>query len=290
MPFGTSVLYKTRVVAEDLAFDHSPAELIVLNAKEKAKAKALTMSDDRVMTEAVEEDVPEVILETQDSSEAAPAADAAEQGEDEDVEEREEVSGILFDEKRTARKLPKYMLRPTPTNKEGFIAENFRLFVKWTLDLIASNTAITSLGMPDTVYVNMPSQYNFVLDTVNQEFAENKVKFLPLTESELPQYVGQRLELFGGLYAKQYNKINNFHANQMDAIKAKSAYKGSIFGEKKSISFDDVVVKIKDAVSGLAKKKPEAADGTPTKDAAVTKRPKKEKDRTPKAEKPPKEK
>ena len=42
LPFGRNALYKTRVAAEDLLFDHSVAELVVLNANELAKAKALT--------------------------------------------------------------------------------------------------------------------------------------------------------------------------------------------------------------------------------------------------------
>ena len=45
LPFGYSMLYKSRLAAEDLLFDHSSGELLVLNAKERAKSHALTTVD-----------------------------------------------------------------------------------------------------------------------------------------------------------------------------------------------------------------------------------------------------
>lgn len=186
LPFGHSMLYKTRLAAEDMLFDYSSAELLVLNAKEKAKSKQLTMMGEEVMTDP---DAEEHFGRSEDDS--------------------ENLFGMNNDSefKKTARKLPKFMLRDTPTDREGFIYENFRIFVKWTLDIIASNSSITSLGAVDTVYVNMPSEYSFLYDVINAEADENRVKFQPLgSDSD----ESQRLALFGGLNVKQYNKMNNF--------------------------------------------------------------------------------
>lgn len=195
LPFGYSMLYKTRLAAEDLLFDHAGGELLVLNAKEKAKAKQLTMMGEEVLSDEDEQDFGQV----------------TQRGETDD--------GDLFGEsaytdgKKTARKLPKFMLRETPTDRDGFVYENFRIFVKWTLDLIAGNPDITAQGAIDTVYVNMPKALNFLYDMVNAEEAENKVKFAPLltgSSFDSSAAYARDLELFGGFYVRQYNKINNF--------------------------------------------------------------------------------
>lgn len=175
LPFGSNMLYKSRLAAEDLLFDHATGHLLVLNAKEKAKAKQLTMMGEEVLVDA---DAQELTGE----SSAAPAENG-----------------------RTGRKLPKFMQRETPNTSEGFVYENFRIFVKWALNLIANNSRITALGEIDTVYVNMPSAYQFLFDMVNAEEAENKVKFLPLVAGG----VGD-LDLFGAFHVKQHHKANNF--------------------------------------------------------------------------------
>lgn len=188
LPFGHNIFYKTRLAAEDLLFDHAAGELLVLNAKEKAKAKQLTMMGEEVMTDP--DDVPK----------AAPAAETQEEFE---VEEG----------KKGGRKLPKFMLRETPTDREGFIFENFRIFMKWTLEAIASNPAIVALGELDGIYVNMPRDYMFLFGMANAEEEENGVKFLPMMTAagfETNAAAAKDLELFGGLYVKQFNKINNF--------------------------------------------------------------------------------
>lgn len=190
LPFGYSMLYKSRLAAEDLLFDHSSAELLVLNAKEKAKAKQLTMMGEEILTDPDEE------------QESASVFAGNEDGEFDS-----------WDGKKTGRKLPKFMLRETPTEREGFVYENFRIFVKWTLELIASNPDITNLGAIDTVYVNLPRAYDFLYDMVNGEEEENGVKFQPLLTGasfDASAAGAKDLELFGGLYVKQFNKTNNF--------------------------------------------------------------------------------
>ena len=190
LPFGYGIFYKTRLAAEDLLFDHTTGELLVLNAKEKAKAKQLTMMGE------------EVLADPDDVQKNAPVP----QGQDDPEYEAEEG-------KRGGRKLPKFMLRETPTDREGFIYENFRIFMKWTLESIAANPSVAALGELDGVYVNMPREYMFLFGKVNAEEGENGVKFLPLigaAGTEANANAARELELFGGLYVKQFNKINNF--------------------------------------------------------------------------------
>ncbi len=188
LPFGHSMLYRSRLAPEDLLFDHSSAELLVLNAKERAKAKQLTMMGEEIMVDpdAME---PEEPAATDDSDLFGTGPNGT---------------------KRTARRLPKFMQRDVPVDREGFVYENFRIMMKWTLDLIANNPDITSLGPVDTVYVNMPKDFGFLYKTVNAEEAENKVKFVSLMSGGGSEAASAKLDLFGGLYVKQFNKINNF--------------------------------------------------------------------------------
>lgn len=188
LPFGYGMLYKTRLAAEDLLFDHTAGELLVLNAKEKAKAKQLTMMGEEAMTDP------------DDAQKNAPAMQ-----EDAEFEAEEGKKG--------GRKLPKFMLRETPTDREGFVYENFRIFMKWALETIAANGSVLPLSELDGIYVNMPREYMFLFGKANAEEEENGVKFLPLigaAGTEANAAAAKELELFGGLYVKQYNKINNF--------------------------------------------------------------------------------
>lgn len=191
LPFGHSMLFKSRVASEDLLFDHSTGELLVLNAKEKAKAKQLTMMGEEVMSDPDVEDA---------------------MADDPNMEDESSVfdTDVTFSSRKVARKLPKFMLRETPTDRDGFIYENFRIFVKWALDLIAGNSDITELGEIDSVYVNMPSEYGFLFEKINDEAKENKVKFQPLITDKQSLERSKTLELHGAVYAKQFNTSNNF--------------------------------------------------------------------------------
>lgn len=235
LPFGYKMLYKTRVMAEDLIFDHSSAELLILNAKAKAKAKHLAMeedTDDTVIEEAPEVDEDEELefpgrRKVEDEDDEEDAELEAELAEVEAEAESEELDPTGKKLKKVARKLPKFMLRPTPTNREGYMYENFRLFVKWTLEFIASNPAIASLGYPEAVYVNMPEEYSFLYEMVNLEEEDNGVRFLPLISEEEVDVVKKNLELYGGLFAKTYNGFNNFPAIAAHTPKNPTAEKGT---------------------------------------------------------------
>ncbi len=196
LPFGYSVIKDDRLKNEISLFDHTAGDLLVLNAKEKAKRKQLTSLDD----EQIEEEQEELLEEELD------------QDFDGDYELQDNVDvqkvGTLY--KRLNRKLPKFMMRPTPTTPQEFEFENFRVFVKWALELIRNNAEILAFGAPESVVVNMPDKFHYLLELVNKEQAENKILFQPLLVNKANETNKNNLELFGGLYLKKYNKYNNF--------------------------------------------------------------------------------
>ncbi|MBR5144519.1 MAG: hypothetical protein IKW53_05665 [Clostridia bacterium] len=246
LPFGYKILYKTRVMPEDLLFDHSASELIVLNAKEKAKAKALTMAEEESENASLTEEISIVEDDDDDWDEIMPSRNNKSEEEDDAefeaellAEEESDSELITRGRKKAPRKLPKFMLRPTPTNREDFMYENFRIFVKWTLELIASNQTIINLGPPEAVYVNMPDEYYFLYEKVNLEVEDNGIRFMPMLPGEKDEIVRKNLDLYGGFYTGQYNKFNNFHASQLENIKSRA---NEMVAEKK----DDVSGKAKD--------------------------------------------
>jgi len=174
LPFGHSIMYKSRLASEDTLFDHRAGELLVLNAKERARAKQLTM-------EGVEDEA----------------------GEEDEVFEEGSAQ-------RNGRKLPKFMQRPTPTTREEYIYENFRIFLKWALDLLTSNREIVNLAKMDTVYVNMPDEYRFLFDVVAKKHEGREVKFVPLLSEGEDTVISANLELYGGYFLNKFNEANTF--------------------------------------------------------------------------------
>ena len=208
---------------EDMLFDHPSAELLVLNANEKAKAKTLTKAD-AFLASSAEDDEEE---EEMPAPSAALTETATEDEEDDEGEESQGhtvLSGKL--RKKTPRALPKFMQREIPEEAEGILFENFRVFVKWTLELLASNASITALGAPEAVYVNMSHGFDSIYEHVNAEAEENGVQFLPLS-SETDALITENLELYGGFFTPQLNKLNNFHAtSQLESLKSKLTERG----------------------------------------------------------------
>lgn len=193
LPFGYNMLYKSRLAAEDLLFDHATGELLVLNAKEKAKARQLTTMDQTSTLGTAGTEFDE---------------DDEEMNNNEQLEVSFENRGNQY--KKVARKLPKFMLRETPKTKEEYVYENFRIFMKWSQDLLINNPILTSIGLPKQVYVNMPREYDFVYEMANNS-EESKITYLPLVEADAyEEEVFNNLELFGGFYVKQHNRLNNF--------------------------------------------------------------------------------
>ena len=192
LPFGSSMLYKSRLAAEDLLFDHSSGELLVLNAKERAKSRALTTVAQTFS-----------IGETEDQ--------------ETETQTEDETENISFDKKtgtkKVARKLPKSMLRESPKTREEYVFENFRLYMKWAQDLIIFNNSLFSFGEPKKIFVNMPKEFDFLFEMANKEIekVEGTIEYKPLiTDDMYEESIASQLQLFGGFYSRIYNKTNCF--------------------------------------------------------------------------------
>ena len=204
----------------------------VLNARERAKQKALTMMGGEGTVDAADaeaiaaaaqnteaaktEDAPkpeEPVKEDETPEEEDDdliGADGDEEEEDDEDERRRNPEAIKVLPRKTARKLPKYMLRPTPNTKEGFLYENFRLFMKWSLCYLQQNQNLTSVAAPDAVYVNLPADFSSVFERANAELSENRIAFRPLGIDAAPENIARHLELYGGLIAGRSGKNNFF--------------------------------------------------------------------------------
>ncbi len=208
LPFGLEFLTRPKVTGEDMLFDHAYAELTVLNARERAKSKKLTVMSIDGVAQDVEEDEEEQELPVNEPTDA-PADGAEETADAETAEETAAPEAPLrmnapkLYVRHTARKLPKFMQRPVAETEEDILYENFRIFVKWALTLIASNEKLTELGKPACVFVNFPEALHPVLTRVNAEAAENGVTFTPVTYTMAHAEIRPRLSLFGGFYPKQ---------------------------------------------------------------------------------------
>ena len=232
LPFGYGMLSDKKVAAEDMLFDHSFADLTVINANEKARAKQLTqMADDGLDAGDVvnsdgsitKEDgtvvMPDGTVINPDGT-VVPPVENPEQGDDDGLVADEETQSVAAPQsdngqvksyQRTARKLPKFMLRPEPTNPRDYVYENFRIFIKWTLSFLRSNEQLTTLGEPEFVLVNLPSQYEFLFERVNADKAEQKIEFVSFDPAvEDNDSLTGNLELFGAFYSKNVNQTNNF--------------------------------------------------------------------------------
>ena len=192
LPFGLEFLSEPKYVQEDMLFDHTLAELTVLNAREKARSRKLS-----------------VLAELSDSAEidenASPADDgsAAESGERSD-------GGVKVMQKKQPRKLPQFMLRPIPETEEGIARENFRVFVKWALSLLRTNAALTAGGAPKFVAVNLPESLAFVIDALRAEEKENGIPFVRFDGADSDESIAQNLELYGGLHAGSWHSSERF--------------------------------------------------------------------------------
>lgn len=200
LPFGYSVLQSKKVAAEDMLFNHSVAELAVLNAREKAKAKSLSVIDNGA-------DISGAMAggNGDDGDEENPFA-----GSDSLNVRRGDIGIIKTLPKKTARKLPKYMLRPTPITEEGVRDENFRLFTKWVLCFLQGSERLQSLGEIKTVYVNMPDEFAGAIEAANGEKDENGIVFAPCSFDSKNIEVLRNLELYGALYAARGKNRNIF--------------------------------------------------------------------------------
>lgn len=197
LPFGWDIMKQPKVVAENMLFSHDVAELAVINAREKAKAKQLTMMG--ADNQQTDESGSGIDGDGGLLTDAAPAAP-----------ERQLNQTVKTLPKKTPRVLPKWMQRPVPDTQEGVAFENFRVFEKYVLEFIRANGRLTAIKEPSSVYVNMPEEFEYIYELVNQEIDENKIKFEDLGIKKEKPIIKEHLELYGGLCADQFGTLNNF--------------------------------------------------------------------------------
>lgn len=193
LPFGYEIL-DTKPAAEDVLLYNQTSELVVVNAKEIARQKALSMSGaDNVMNNANTEE--ESLVENEDGEENAFSGS-------EMIVAQRPAETIKTLPKKVARRLPKFMQREVPEEDEGKVYENFRLFIKWTLELLNGNDKLFGLAKPNKVYVNMPSDFNYLFEMTNEDEKENGIKFVSASLGKVKEEIAENLELYGGLFAK----------------------------------------------------------------------------------------
>ena len=209
LPFGYSVLEKGKMVQEDMLFDHPVAELAVLNAREKAQAKALSVMGGDNNAVAMSDSEGEG--EEGQNSEGQETAASAEAPAGVSMAAAVRPAGTIKSlPRKTPRKLPKYMLRPTPDTEEGLVDENFRVFAKWALCYLQGNERLRNLGKCENVYVNMPKRFLHALDAINLEKEENRVNFVFSGIDEKDEKISANLELYGGLCIGSVRNSNIF--------------------------------------------------------------------------------
>ena len=242
VPFGREFLRKNKLTQEDMLFDHTYAELMVLTAKEMAKAKKPKDAEEVEVFADVDEDEdweeefnatedaqenaqetdeqdPQAVVDAQAEAVEEIVAGVPEEADEENAvvaeeEAEEEFHGVRLDPtllaQKTPRQLPKFMQRPVPTTKEGIAYENFRILVKWALTLIQENEKITAAGKPEFVCVNIPRDLMHVLEPTNAEAEENKIGFIPMPRDSNTASVLANLELYAGFFPRQILPFGKF--------------------------------------------------------------------------------
>ena len=175
LPFGLEFLKKLKTIQEDMLFEHRYAEFTVLSAKARAKKTA----------------------------DAAEGRESASEAVDNALEALKYENNPQMEIKKTPRSLPNYMLRPIPKTKDDVTYENFRIFVKWAMTLIAENTIFSDVTKTEFVCVNLPFELAFLIDTVNGCDEGNGIKFSSLLSGKESSAVLSNLELYGGLFPSQ---------------------------------------------------------------------------------------
>ena len=222
LPFGKNALCDDRVVNEYDLYTHDIADLAVINARERAKSTRLTMAVD-LESEAIDNELPEgatvapdaMPLSRQEVLEMAQEMQAEEAQQEED--DYEEASVEVVTEATTAaqvkryvkksRKLPVFMQRPVPETPQGMVCENFRAFQIRLLQYARTCHLTETLPDPEFVVVNLPQEYAFLIDALNQQ-EDNKMEFrLLATEGRHVQT--ELLEMRGaaGMSSRSHNPI-----------------------------------------------------------------------------------
>ena len=176
IPFGAEALSDTRVMSERVLYQHDSAELLVINARERAKSTKLTMAinleeekiDDSILSDEDEVAPNPELPDLTHAGEEQTATDADEFDDDDETPEQAPLPTVKTLRKSAVRQLPKFMRREEPTTKEGYLLENFRLFERRVL-LTARDMALSEyFPRIEAIYLSLPEQFAFIADEMNQ--------------------------------------------------------------------------------------------------------------------------
>ncbi len=242
---GYRHLLEDKVLQENMQYNHGVADLAIINAKEKARMKQLTIEDDPTDLEWIansveeqlndginknefNESVSKVVNETQTFNEKSLKETAEEilstyiedekdekniEGNEEDlktqeIQEIQDARKKKIFTRKMPKRLPKFMLRDEPTTQEGYLYENFRMFMKWALLYYSQMQKYEYITDFDFILVNMEEKYHFLIDRANSDEEQNPIRFEIL--DNLGENVNMHLSLIGALFSGLYNKRQNF--------------------------------------------------------------------------------
>lgn len=207
LPHGTNILRGDEVLSEYMITDHDAAEIAVINAREAARAKTLTLS-----AQAAEESV-QADAEEEDFSEEGGLKAVEEEGGAGSPEggDKPGASKVKI-YKKTPKRYPKFMTRETPQTEEGICYENFRILLKWFLLYARQADTAEYMAKPEFIVVHLPQQYSYLLDRANEEQREcGGLLLRPFAVAEkLSAPVRENLDLYGCIFAKHFNRNHNF--------------------------------------------------------------------------------
>lgn len=188
IPFGIEALSDSKVMSERTLYRDDSAELLVINARERAKSTKLTMAiniEDEKIDDSIQDDedenkeentvsVSEIAAINEENPELPDITKAGTENDDEyddddDEDDAPEVKNIKTLNKSAVRVLPKFMRRPTPETPQGFVMENFRLFERRILLTAREMTLSGYMPKPETVYMFLPQEMSFVADVMAHE-------------------------------------------------------------------------------------------------------------------------
>ena len=172
------------VVDETELYTHDSADLVLLNARERAKAMKLTTFDDiNINGKKPRDDNSPPPPEEEFSDEETLNFD---EETDEEPEERE-VRPAQPKKVKSKRKLPAYMLRDLPESEEGVILENFRNIQKRIL-LIERQCELSGyLPKIETVCLNLPKEFEMIASKLNADTEHNKLHWMNLPVKSNPK-------------------------------------------------------------------------------------------------------
>ena len=219
LPHGYDILSEEEVFSEYMITDHVAAEIAVINAREAARAKALTQAgadtyaEEPAQTQAAEVAKSETAEDPDDEDFSEEGGlKAVEEGDAPAAEQEKVKSSKNKIYRKIPKRYPKFMTREVPQTPEGVLYENFRILLKWMLLYARQAETAEYLSKPEFIVVNLPPKYSHLTEQANEEQKQcGGLLLRPFVPAEkLPEQVRENLDLYGCTYAKHYNANHNY--------------------------------------------------------------------------------